>query len=113
MSAKYCKWDIWYAKVKFEGSNIVKERPVLITGIDSAIILALTITTHPPRDYCDGEYLIKQWQAAGLTYESTIRSTKRLKLLDSDIIFRIGRLHAVDVIKVQNILNRENIKSAI
>jgi hypothetical protein len=113
MAGSYNKWEIWLARVKFEDSNEIKERPVLITGTGQAIILALKITTHEPRDYYYGEYSVKHWQESGLREPSTIRSSKRLSLIDTDLVHKIGRLHPFDVIKVQEILSSDAVPKAV
>lgn len=48
-----------------------------------------------------GEYTIKKWKEAGLTYPSTIRLSKRLLLQDTDFKYFIGKLNPIDIIGVQ------------
>lgn len=101
-----CKWEIWLAKVKFEDDlKQVKNRPVLVVAPGVQYILSLKITSHEPRSEFAGEYAIIKWPEAGLRKESTIRCGKRLNLVESDFVHKLGRLHPVDIINVQNILN--------
>lgn len=102
------KWEVWYARFKFEDSNDIKNRPVIITGVGDAYILSVKVTTHEPRKGYEGEYRIKYWKEAGLRNESTARLSKRLKLIDSDLIHKIGDLHPVDIIEIQRRILRSS-----
>jgi len=90
-----CKqWEIWDANVKFDDSDEIKKRPVLVIDAESGIAIALKMTTHPPRD--DNEYILKDWEKSGLKKPTTIRTSKVLHLLDSDIIKKRGSLTLKD-----------------
>ena len=99
------KWEIWFAKVKFDDNpSVVKMRPVLVVDLNQCYILSLKITGHSPRVNYQGEYSIIKWAEAGLAKESTIRCSKKLKLIFSDFEYKLGKLHPIDIIAVQNIL---------
>lgn len=99
------KWELWFAYVKFEDDPYkLKERPVLILDNNTAYILSAFITSHIPRSNYFGEYAIKEWKAAGLKKASTIRLSKRLPLVEEDLIYKIGKLHPIDILSVQRIL---------
>ncbi len=66
-------------------------------------ILALKVTSHPPRDEW-GEYKLAEWQYAGLKKESTVRISKQLRLKESDLVHRIGALHQSDIMNIQRIM---------
>lgn len=101
-----CKWEIWLARVKFEDDLAqVKNRPVLVVAPGQQYILSLKITSHPPRANFSDEYAILKWAEAGLWKESTIRCSKRLNLVESDFIHKLGRLHPIDILNIQNILS--------
>ena len=99
------KWEIWLANVKFDDDpSSVKRRPVLVLDRKIAYILSVKITSHAPRPNFNGEYALKFWKAAGLDKPSTVRLSKKLKLQDTDLVRKIGRLHAVDIIFIQKLL---------
>lgn len=102
------KWEVWLAEVKFEDDlTQVKRRPVLVVAPDEQYILSLKITSHMPRVNFLDEYSIVRWADAGLKKASTIRCSKRLNLIESDFVHKIGRLHPVDIMNIQNILNED------
>lgn len=99
-------WEVWFAKVKFEDNpQIVKNRPVLVLENNQCYLLSLKITSHTPRNNYLGEYALSHWQDAGLSKPSTVRISKRLKLVLSDFVFKTGRLHPVDMMNIQQIIN--------
>ena len=53
-SCDFFRWDIWIAKVKYEDSEEVKVRPVLIVNGMERCVLSLKITSHTPRESFDG-----------------------------------------------------------
>lgn len=98
------KWEIWSASVKFEESTERKQRPVVIIEPNIAIYLSLKVTTHEPRDNFIGEYQLQKWKEAGLNKPSTVRASKIIELVGSDFTYKIGRLHPLDILELQNIL---------
>lgn len=96
-------WEVWYAAVRFEDTPEVKLRPVVVTSANEIVVLALKVTTHPPRE-CWGEYALQQWEAAGLKKQSTVRIGKRLRLEHKDMRDKVGRLHPLDIINIQRFL---------
>ncbi len=100
MSGEYRTWDIWYARVKFEDSDEVKRRPVVIIN-QSAYILCLKVTSNPSRNNCTDEYPLRYWKEAGLSMPSTVRLGKKIKLIESDFDEMIGRLHTNDILLIQ------------
>ena len=98
-------WDIWYADVKFEDNDEVKERPVIIIRPDEVYVLSVPITSTPERDVW-GEYDITMWASAGLDHPSTARLSKIVHLKRRAFSRRIGRLAAYDVINIQKKLEQ-------
>jgi len=94
------RWDIWYARVKFEDSDMAKNRPVLVIDGDVGFVLSLKITTHGPRKGYPGEYQIVQWKEAGLIAPSVIRISKLLHLPDDSMIKKIGVLQEQDRLRI-------------
>lgn len=89
------RYEIWWAKVKFEESDDVKTRPVLIWQDNVFIITAYKMTSKKRGDNKD-EYCIRFWQEAGLNVPTNIRLSKLLKLEKKDFIKKIGILEERD-----------------
>lgn len=84
------RFDIWQARVRFEDSAEVKERPVLIWN-QQAFLVAYKLTGTDRGDHRD-EYRIRYWREAGLTKPTSIRLRKVLRLEESDLLYKIGEL---------------------
>ena len=84
------RYEIWRARVKYEESDEIKERPVLIWN-DTAFIIAYKMTGTNRGDNLE-EYPIKYWKEAGLSKPTSIRITKVLKLQSTDLVEQIGEL---------------------
>lgn len=84
------RYEIWQAKVKFEESDEVKERPVLIWN-NQVFLVAYKMTGTNRGDDRD-EYRIKYWQEAGLSKPTSIRLRKVLRLTKDDLLYKIGEL---------------------
>ena len=94
------KWEVWLANVKFEDSDEVKQRPVVILEHNIVAVLALNVTSHEPRHNFAGEYSLKYWKEAGLHRPSTVRTSQRLHLLENDLNRKLGCLHASDILQI-------------
>ena len=106
MTKSPASWEIWLAKVKFEDNpQALKKRPVLIISPQSHFVLSFKITSTPPRNNWFGEYQIIEWKKAGLKKESTVRTSKHLRLISSDFVHMIGRLEPIDILGIQQILS--------
>lgn len=95
------KWEIWYARFKYEETSEYKERPVLVLENKLVYpILVAKITTHEPRKKFKNEYRIKEWEKAGLDKESTVRLSQVLRLEKNDFLKKIGKLQAYDILSI-------------
>lgn len=47
---------------------------------------------------------MKKLMIAGLHRQSTVRTSKRIRLIETDFAHKIGRLHPVDIVGIMNIL---------
>ena len=100
------RWEIWDAEVYFEDNPTqAKKRPVLVVGKEQYFIIALKITSHDPREEYFGEHIIVKWKEAGLTKESVVRCTKKVKLKKEAFISLRGKLQGGDIIMVQQLLH--------
>lgn len=82
------RYEIWSEKVRFEESNEVKERPVLIWN-NQPFLIVYKMTGIDRGDNLE-EYRIRYWKEAGLTKPTSIRLRKVLKLEKSDFVRKIG-----------------------
>lgn len=93
----YEPWDIWWAYVKYRESNIEKIRPIIILEDRTALVIGLYVTSASPRPgYSD--YVIQDWQSAGLMNESTVHLEERLRINPEKVLTRIGRISQRDKI---------------
>lgn len=103
---KPAAWEVWFANVRFEDQpHISKKRPVLVVDNRFVYILSLKISSQPPRDNCFGEYQLLKWQEAGLNKPSTVRISKKLKLVEKDFVHKIGRISTIDIINIRKYLS--------
>lgn len=84
------RYEIWQAKVRFEDSDEVKQRPVLIWN-NKAFLVAYKMTGTDRGDDRD-EYRLRYWKEAGLTKPTSIRLRKVLKLEKEDLLYKIGEM---------------------
>lgn len=94
------RFEIWYAKVRFEDSDEVKERPVLIWNDMAYIILGYKLT-GTDRGNNRQEFPIEYWEEAGLSKPTTIRIGKLLRLERSDFTRYIGVLDKRDQLRFE------------
>ena len=92
------KWEIWWAKVKYEDNpDVVQIRPVLIVAPQEVLIIAFKMTgTERTQDY-----KVKDWKGAGLDKETFIRVSFRLALQEHDLSGKIGMLQPNDIVGFQ------------
>lgn len=84
------RYEIWQARVKFEESDEIKERPVLIWN-KQVFLIAYKMTGTDRGDGQD-EYRIRYWKEAGLSKPTSIRLRKVLRLTEDDLLYQIGAL---------------------
>lgn len=84
------RYEIWRAKVRFEDSDELKERPVLIWN-DQVFLIAYKMTGTDRGDDKD-EYRVKYWKEAGLAKPTSIRLRKVLRLEKKDLLCKVGEL---------------------
>lgn len=84
------RYEIWQAEVKFEESDGIKERPVMIWN-DQIFLVAYKMTGTNRGDDQD-EYRIQYWKEAGLSKPTSIRLRKVLRLTKGDLLYKIGEL---------------------
>lgn len=93
------KWEIHWAFVKFEDSDEIKRRPVLIIKESRAAIVSLKMTGTNRGDNVR-EYCIVDWAKAGLSKSTSVRLDKILYLQESDLDGKIGELQEIDKLRI-------------
>ncbi len=96
---KLVRYEIWDANVKFEDSNDVKQRPVLIWN-NTAFVAAYKMTGTDRGNNKD-EYRVEYWKEAGLDKPTAIRIVKPLKLNENDLVKKRGNLDPRDILKFE------------
>lgn len=105
MAGKFRKWELWTANIKYEDTEEIKQRPVLVVEKDGNIYaFCAKVTSHAERDE-DGEYSIKFWQEAKLQKPSTVRLSQLYHLNEDDLIYYIGHLQQADIIGILDVLS--------
>lgn len=105
MTGTIDKWHIWMANVKFEDSDEVKERPVLIMNNAVYAISAFKMTGTNRGDKFP-EHRIRNCQAAGLTKETSVRLDKLLRLDKSVLTTYVGKLGFEDRFLIESKLSK-------
>lgn len=93
------KYEFWWAYVKYEDCEEIERRPVLVID-QNAFIVAYKVTSKDRGD-SGTELRLQYWQEAGLTQESSIRLSKVLKLVEKDMIAKIGDLDPRDRMRLE------------
>lgn len=85
------RWDIYWAYVKYEESDEVKRRPVLIINSTVAAIISFKMTSKDRGDE-PPEYEVREWKEAGLPVQTYVRCDKPIRLSERDLDGKIGQL---------------------
>lgn len=93
------KYDIHMAEVPFEDVDETKLRPVLILEDKVCLVSCLSITSNTTRTE---DYVIQMWKESGLKRPSAIRLLQALSLDPLLIGKKIGTLHPIDILEIQN-----------
>ena len=89
--------NVILANFPFEDDrNRFKQRPAVVMRVAENMlsVMALKITTTPPREKLD--YELMNWALAGLNRASTVRTSKRAEISVSAIVKVLGTLSASD-----------------
>lgn len=89
--------DVIDAYVYYEDApNVGKKRPVLVINPEKLYVVALKMTSHPPRSSYQGEYQVADFAHAGLKKPTTVRISKVLKIEYKNIVSYRRRLSDFD-----------------
>lgn len=92
--------DFWVAEIQFTDGSGAKRRPVLVLWLDGQDAVVAAVTSAAPRTLTD--VALVDWQRSGLRAASTVRLSRLDCLEQSLLIFRLGRVSAVDAIQLQD-----------
>ena len=99
----YNKGEVWFVEFPLEeDSSKSLNRPVIVLDENTLGVLSVKITKQSPRMEDPYDIPILYWQDANLRLASTARVSKVTVLNQDSFIFKIGKLHEDDLIRVEN-----------
>lgn len=99
------KPTLYTANVKFEDTNEVKSRPVLVLSIKGNIADCRKVTSSSERSSYPGEYPLQDWKQENLTKPSVVRMSKHILLSPKDLRKRISVLTEKDIAGVKELID--------
>jgi len=97
-------WQVWLAYVEFEGDDIGKRRPVLVTETSGSSCTIIEITSKPPS--CASDIAITDLDIAGLGKASVIQVQKMRTVQKTSLKSYLGTLSYGDRNIVKNAIWR-------
>jgi mRNA interferase MazF len=99
----YQRGDVVLIPFPYSDLSAIKTRPALIASIESfnvkGEILAVYLTSQSPIQSADSEYVLQDWQAAGLLKPSTLKC--RIAVLsDSLVQLKVGTISQRDMLEI-------------
>ena len=87
-----------------ENPSIIKERPAVIMSTGKNIFaVGLKVTSTPPRyGYESIDYRITRIEGTGLDHESVVRLDHAYRLEESDMLYKMGKLHPYDILLIDH-----------
>ncbi|MDR0858144.1 MAG: hypothetical protein LBN97_03835 [Oscillospiraceae bacterium] len=89
--------------MKFEESGEQKNRPALVLPDSKNLLRIVKMTGTPCRDIF--EHRLVYWKYAGLVKPTTIRTSKIIDAVSTDMLHKIGDLHPDDIEEFAKKLN--------
>lgn len=99
-------WDVWHARFNYDGGQGYKYRPVIIVGTKEDGALVMMVTSSTNKLHLEHDYLLLDWEVAGLRKPSIARIDRIAEVPVSyfGAAGRIGRLSSRDVEGMASIL---------
>lgn len=95
--------DVWFAMFPLEEDNSrFISRPVIILDAARLEVLVVKVTKSAPRSNDKYDIPIIYWQYADLKFKSTARVAKSILLDRSQLEFKIGALHPIDLANIES-----------
>jgi hypothetical protein len=95
-------WDVWHARFNFDDGRGYKFRPVIIVGVREDGSLAMMVTSSTNKLHLEHDYLIRDWEQAGLRKPSIAR-VDRIAFIPPEHLGtagRIGHLSDADIERI-------------
>lgn len=70
------QWEIWYARFNHDGRHGYKYRPVIVVSIREDRSLVMMVTSSANKLHLEHDYLISDWEQAGLAKPSIARADR-------------------------------------
>lgn len=99
-------WEVWHARFDFSEGKGYKYRPVIVVGIQDEGSLVAMVTSATNKLSLEHDYVIRDWEAAGLEKPSIAR-LDRIAEIPADYLGtagRIGRLSDADIKAIRIVL---------
>lgn len=99
-------WEVWHARFDFSGGRGYKFRPVIVLAMRPDGTLVAMVTSATNKLSLEHDYLIQEWEAAGLAKPSIARLDRIAEIPAGYLgtAGRIGCLAAVDIASIRTIL---------
>ena len=98
------KYDVVLYNVKYDDTDEMKQRPIIILDAENDYAIATSCTTHRPRSQFFGEYVLQDYKQAGLNKPTTARLSKIVDVNESNIIRHLGKLSIRDIENIETLL---------
>lgn len=101
------KWEVWHARFDFDKHGY-KYRPVIVVGVRDDGSLAMMVTSATNKLHLEHDYLLRDWEQAGLDKPSIARADRIAEIPASYLgtAGRIGELSERDRAAISTILNQ-------
>ena len=99
-------WEVWHARFNFSEGRGYKYRPVIVLAAQADGSLVTMVTSATNKLSLEHDYLIQEWEAAGLDKPSIAR-LDRIAQIPAGYLGtagRIGRLADKDIVAIKAML---------
>ncbi len=99
-------WEVWHARFDYQEGRGYKFRPVIVVGARDDGTLVMMVTSSTNKLHMKHDYLIQDWQSAGLVKPSIARADRIAEIPASYLgtAGRLGRLSERDAAAIARIL---------
>lgn len=100
-------WEIWHARFDYQEGKGYKFRPVIVVGVRDDGSLVMMVTSSTNKLHMEHDYLLQDWQSAGLVKPSIAR-VDRIAEIPAGYLGtagRLGRLSERDAAAISRILS--------
>lgn len=101
-------WEVWHARFDYGGGKGYKYRPVIILDARKDGSVVMMITGAANKLHMDHDYLLVDWEAAGLVKPSIARIDRIAAIPTSHFgtAGKMGRLAEIDIAAIAEIMSR-------